>query len=313
MSALICGSIAYDNIMVFKDRFKNHILPEKVHVLSVSFLVPEMRQEFGGCAGNIAYNMKLLGAGALPMGTVGKDFDRYGKWMDANNILRRHVSVMQDHFTAQAFITTDLDDNQITAFHPGAMDLSHLNNVDDVDDVDEVTIGIVAPDGRDGMIQHATQFAESDIPFIFDPSQGLPMFEGDDLKHFIDQASYVTVNDYEWELLKEKTGYSEKDVTEQVKALIITLGAKGSVVHAEGKLTEIPTATPSETIDPTGCGDAYRAGLLYGLMNDLDWHTSGRIASLMGAIAIEHAGTQNHSFELAEFEERFRENFDYAF
>ncbi len=309
MSALICGSIAYDNIMVFQDRFKNHILPEKVHVLSVSFLVPEMRQDFGGCAGNIAYNMSLLGAQALPMGTVGKDFGRYAKWMDDHGVVRRHVTIMHDHFTAQAFITTDLDDNQITAFHPGAMNFSHLNNVGDTEGV---TIGIVAPDGREGMIQHASQFAEEGIPFIFDPSQGLPMFDKSDLKHFIEQASYLTVNDYEWEMFAEKTGLSINQVIEQVDAVIVTRGAQGSVIHAGKKVIEVPAATPRSTVDPTGCGDAYRAGLLYALMSDMDWDTAGRIASLMGTIAIEHPGTQNHSFELTEFQERFRENFDYS-
>lgn len=310
MSALICGSIAYDTIMVFKDRFKDHILPEKVHMLSVAFLVPEMRQEFGGCAANIAYNMKLLGADALPMGTVGKDFARYSKWMDEQGIARRHVSVLNDHFTAQAFITTDLDDNQIIAFHPGAMNHSHLNNVDDADDV---SVGIVSPDGRDGMVQHAEQFAAAAIPFIFDPGQGLPMFDDADLKNFIDRASYVTVNDYEWEMLSEKTGLSTQQVASQVCALIITLGGQGSVIHADGKELEIPAAAPIETVDPTGCGDAYRAGLLYGLSNEMDWETTGRIASLMGTLTVEHGGTQNHNFELSGFKDRFKESFGYEF
>jgi adenosine kinase len=310
VTALICGSIAYDNIMVFKDRFKNHILPDKVHVLSVSFLVPELRQEFGGCAGNIAYSMKLLGAAALPMGTVGKDFGRYGQWMDDNGIGRRHVSMLSDQFTAQAFITTDLDDNQITAFHPGAMNFSHMN---DVGEAENVSIGMVSPDGREGMIQHAMQFAEADIPFIFDPGQGLPLFDGDDLTRFIEQSTYVTVNDYEWELLRAKTGLSVELMTERVDALIITLGAGGSVIHTRGRSFEIPVARPTETVDPTGCGDAYRAGLLYGLMHGMDWSTTGRIASLMGAIAIECAGTQNHSFELDAFRARFRQTFGYAF
>ena len=310
MTALICGSIAYDNIMVFHDRFKNHILPDKVHVLSVAFLVPEMRREFGGCAGNIAYSLGLLETQGLPMATVGKDFGRYSAWMDEHKLVRRHVSIMNDHFTAQAFITTDLDDNQITAFHPGAMDMSHLNNVEDADDV---SIGIVAPDGRDGMIQHAVQFAEAGIPFIFDPGQGLPMFDGDNLKNFIDQASYVTVNDYEWELLKSRTGLDAKQVAERVEALIITLGSEGAVVHTKDEEIRIPVAEVSEAVDPTGCGDAFRAGLLYGLMEDMDWATSGRIASLMGAFAVERPGTQNHSFTLEEFKARFKHNFDYSF
>lgn len=310
MTALICGSIAYDNIMVFHDRFKNHILPDKVHVLSVAFLVPEMRQEFGGCAGNIAYGMKLLGAPALPMATVGKDFGRYSTWMDSQGMARRHISQMNEHFTAQAFITTDLDDNQITAFHPGAMDMSHLNTVEDADDI---TIGIVSPDGRDGMVSHAVQFAEAGIPFVFDPGQGLPMFDGEDLKAFIDQATYVTVNDYEWEMLKERTGYEVADVAERVDALVITLGAEGAVIHAGGEEVRVPTAKISEAVDPTGCGDAFRAGLLYGLMNEMDWETTGRIGSLMGAAAVEHAGTQNYAFTADEFKARFKDNFGYAF
>ena len=306
MSALICGSVAYDTIMLFNDRFKNHILPDKVHVLSVSFLVPRMHKEFGGCAGNIAYNLKLLGGEPLPMATVGKDFGRYGRWMDDHGINRKHISIIDSEFTAQAFITTDLDDNQITAFHPGAMSYSHLN---EVTDADGVSIGIVSPDGRDGMVQHARQFQDHGIPFIFDPSQGLPMFGGEDLVHFIDQAAWVTVNDYEWELIAERTGYSIADVTARVKALVITKGAEGSRIYTtNGELT-IPPARPSDTVDPTGCGDAYRAGLLYGLMHDMDWDTCGRIASLMGALKIEQHGTQNHRFERAEFEERYRENF----
>jgi adenosine kinase len=306
MTALICGSVAYDNIMVFHDRFKNHILPDKVHVLSVSFLVPEMRKEFGGCAGNIAYNLKLLGGDPLPMATVGKDFPRYGAWMDECDINRRHVSIIDSEFTAQAFITTDLDDNQITAFHPGAMNMSHLN---DVTEAEGITIGLVSPDGREGMIQHANQFADADIPFIFDPSQGLPMFDGDDLRHFIEQATWLAVNDYEWELIQDRTGLSKYDAQKMLQALIITRGAKGSEIHTDGKRIDVPLAKPAETADPTGCGDAYRAGLLYGLMNELDWETTGRIASLMGAIKVECHGTQNHRFEWSDFEARFEESF----
>ncbi len=306
MSALICGSVAYDNIMVFDDRFKNHILPEKVHVLSVSFLVPQMRKEFGGCAGNIAYNLKLLGGEPLPMATVGKDFARYAKWMDEIGINRKHIAQIDNEFTAQAFITTDLDDNQITAFHPGAMNFSHLN---DVSDADGITIGIVSPDGREGMIAHASQFVDAGIPFVFDPSQGLPMFDGDDLSTFIEQAAWVTVNDYEWELITTRTGMSKTDVQARVEALIITKGNQGSEIHAGGETIEIPAARPSETADPTGCGDAYRAGLLHGLMHELDWETTGRIASLMGAIKIAHHGTQNHRFEIEDFEARFEEAF----
>ena len=311
MTALICGSFAYDNIMVFPDRFKNHILPEKIHILNVSFMVPELRREYGGCAGNIAYNLNLLeGNAAIPMGTVGKDFDPYAYWMDKNKVDRRFVSVVEDTFTAQAFITTDLDDNQITAFHPGAMEFSHHNKVLDTNGI---SIGIVSPDGREGMLQHAEQFVETGVPFIFDPGQGMPMFDGTALTNFIDQATWVTVNDYEWQLMQERTGLSPHDITERVDALIVTRGNTGSVIYTREKRYEIPAATPEVVEDPTVCGDAYRAGLLYGLLNEMDWETTGRIASLMGAIKIESHGTQNHSFTMDEFRSRFNESFGYTF
>ena len=232
MKALICGSIAYDNIMVFEDRFKNHILPDKVHMLSVVFLVPEMRRELGGCAGNIAYNLKLLGGDPLPMATAGKDFDPYREWMDECGIDRRHVAIVDSEFTAQAFITTDLDDNQITAFHPGAMNFAHLNHVGDAEDV---SIGIVAPDGREGMIAHASQFVEAGIPFVFDPGQGLPMFNREEVLRFIDQATWLALNDYEWELVHRLTGYSPEEAGRRLDALIITRGAKGSEIHTGGR------------------------------------------------------------------------------
>jgi adenosine kinase len=310
MHALICGSFAFDNIMVFHDRFKNHILPDKVHILNVSFLVPEMRREFGGCAGNIAYNLNLLGGKALPMGTVGEDFGAYAKWMDKCGVKRDHVTQIDNTFTAQAFVTTDLDDNQITAFHPGAMNHAHENKIGQAQDV---RIGIVSPDGRDGMIQHAEQFAEAGIPFIFDPGQGLPMFDGDDLLRFIEQATWLTVNDYEWQLVQDRTGLDEDAIAERVKALIVTRGGEGSLIWAEGKKLEVPVANVTKMDDPTGCGDAYRAGLLYGLMNDMDWETTGRLAALMGAIKIEEHGTQNHFMAPEAIAERFKENFGYAF
>lgn len=308
MSALICGSFAYDTIMVFHDSFKNHILPEKVHILNVSFLVPDMRREFGGCAGNIAYNLKLLGGDALPMGTVGSDFDSYADWMDKHGISRKHIKVIDSAYTGQAFITTDSDDNQITAFHPGAMSMSHENKVTDAEGV---TLGIVSPDGRDGMIEHSAQFANAGIPFIFDPGQGMPMFDGDDLKRFIEQASIVTLNDYEAQLMQERTSWTLDEISKHVDALIVTLGAKGSQVYIDNKCIEIPTVEAGAVNDPTGCGDAYRAGLLYGLLNDMDWETTGRIASLMGSIKIEYHGTQNHFFDKSEFSERFKSCFGY--
>lgn len=306
MSALICGSFAFDNIMVFQDQFKNHILPDKIHILNVSFLVPQLRREFGGCAGNIAYNLKLLGGEPIPMGAVGIDFAPYAQWMDTCGINRQHVRVVENTMTAQAFITTDLDDNQITAFHPGAMDQAHLNQVRDAAGV---TLGIVAPDGRQSMIEHARQFVEAGIPFIFDPGQGLPMFNGDDLKQFIMQATYVTVNDYESELMQERTGWTLAEIAQHVQALVVTRGGEGSILYRSHDTLDIPAAKPAQLRDPTGCGDAYRAGLLYGLLNRLDWAVTGRIASLMGAIKIEHAGTQNHRFTRMEFAARFEREF----
>jgi adenosine kinase len=306
MSALICGSLAYDNIMVFHDRFKNHILPDKIHILNVSFLVPDMRREFGGCAGNIAYNLKLLGGDGLIMGTAGQDFAEYKDWLGRNGIDQSCIRILVDTLTAQAFITTDLDDNQITAFHPGAMNFAHLNKVGDADGV---TLGIVAPDGRDGMVQHAQQFVEAGIPFIFDPGQGMPMFDGDDLKTFIEQATYITVNDYEWQLMRDRTGWDFHDIEPMVDALIVTRGAEGSTIYTREGEMHIPAARPAEVRDPTGCGDAYRAGLLFGLQKGLGWETTGRIASLMGAIKIEKAGTQNHSFTPDEFRQRYKDSF----
>ena len=306
MSALICGSFAYDTIMVFKDRFRNHILPDKVHILNVAFHVPEMRREFGGCAGNIAYNLNLLGGDPLPMGAVGVDFGPYAEWLDFNGIDRTHVMALEGYYTAQAFITTDLDDNQITAFHPGAMDEAHCNSVSAASGI---SIGMVSPDGRQAMIDHADQFAEAGIPFVFDPGQGLPLFGGQELRNFIDKAAWVCVNDYESELLQERTGMAPHEIAERVDALIITLGGEGAHIYTRNQRIDIPSAGVHRVVDPTGCGDAFRGGLLYGLLRGLDWETTGRIASLMGAIKIEHHGTQNHRFTMDQFEARYRENF----
>lgn len=310
MRSLICGSLAYDTIMVFEDRFKHHILPDQVHILNVSFLVPALRREFGGCAGNIAYNLGLLGHEGLPMATVGKDFEAYARWMDSCGIRRDYVLVLEDSYTAQAYITTDLDDNQITAFHPGAMSFSHLNQVPDGAGV---KIGIVAPDGKEGMTNHCMQFAEAGIPFVFDPGQGMPLFNGEELLHCVELADWVTLNDYEARLMRERTGLGLAQLAERVEALIVTRGAEGSVMYADRGEIHIPAASPQAVLDPTGCGDAYRAGLLYGLLEGLDWETTGRIASLMGAIKIEHHGTQNHTFEQDAFRDRFFAAFGYRF
>jgi adenosine kinase len=306
MRALICGSVAFDTIMVFNGHFRSHILPDQLHMLNVSFLVPELRREYGGCAGNIAYNMRLLGDEGVPMATVGADAERYVGRLRELGISTDLIRTVEGEYTAQAFITTDLDDNQITAFHPGAMNSAHLNAVSPAQNM---SLGIIAPDGREGMLQHAQQFADAGIPFLFDPGQGLPMFDGDELRRFIEQASWVAVNEYEWHLLQSRTGLSIADVTARVKALIITRGAEGSSIHLRNQREIIPPAKPLALVDPTGCGDAYRAGIIHGLLHGLSWPVTGRMASLMGALKIEVRGTQNHRFTLQEFAARYEESF----
>jgi len=305
-AALICGSVAYDTILIFPDRFKAHILPDKIHILNVAFLVPEMRREFGGCAANIVYSLSLLGDRGVPMAAAGHDFEPYRKRMQQQGVPLEHIKVIDGTFTAQAFITTDLDDNQITAFHPGAMQHSHLNRVADVRGA---TLGIVAPDGRQGMLEHAAQFAAAGIPFIFDPGQGLPMFAGEELRRFIGQARWVALNDYEWQLVQQKSGWGVSEVLAHAEALIVTRGAGGSLIYTRDAQLEIACAPTGAIIDPTGCGDAYRAGLIHGLLHGLDWRSTGHIASLMGAIKIESRGTQNHRFTRAEFAARLQRAF----
>jgi len=309
MSALICGSLAYDTIMVFPDRFKNHVLPDKVHILNVSFLVSRMRREFGGCAGNIAYNLKLLGGNPVPMATVGSDFGTYRDWFVQNDICLDHVRVLDDLFTAQCFITTDLDNNQITAFHTGAMDRSFENHVRDVPGV---TIGIVSPDSRAGMLQNTREFVERAIPFVFDPGQALPLFNGEELRAFIQQADWLIVNDYESNLLHERTGWDDAMIASKVKAYLITQGPHGVIIHANGERHAIAPAKERRVVDPTGCGDAFRAGLLFGIERGFDWPTIGRIGNLMGALKVAHAGNQNQRFDYAEFADEFRAQFGYA-
>ena len=310
MRTLICGSMAYDNIMVFHDRFKNHILPEKIHILNVAFLVPEMRREFGGCAGNIAYNLKMLGGEPVIMATVGDDFQPYRERLDKLGLTQAHIHGIASSFTAQAFITTDLDDNQITAFHPGAMNYAHENKISQAEDI---KLGIVAPDGRDGMLHHARDFRAAGIPFVFDPGQGLPMFNGEELLNFVELADYVAVNDYEGQLLQERTGKSLEQLAQQVKALVLTLGAQGSTIYAGGKRFDIPCVKANEVVDPTGCGDAYRSGLLYGIAKGFDWETTGRLAAIMGAIKIASRGGQNHVVTRDQIVTQFKEQFGYNF
>jgi adenosine kinase len=308
MSALICGSIAYDNIMVFQGRFADHILPDQIHVLNVSFLVPALRREFGGCAANIAYNLRLLGDVGYPMATVGHDFAPYRDWLRRQGVPLEYVRELSESWTAVGYITTDLADNQITAFHPGAMEHAHLN---EVPAGAGIRWGMVSPDGRQAMIDHAEQFAASGIPFVFDPGQGLPMFGEKELNRFIELAEVVAVNDYEGKMLTQRTGLSEAQIAARVRALVITRGAEGSVIITRDERLEVPAAAPLALVDPTGCGDAYRAGLLHGLLHGVDWPTTGRIASLMGAIKIESPGTQNHFFDSQSFSGRFMANFGY--
>ena len=306
MRTLICGSLAYDTIMVFHDHFKNHILPEQIHILNVAFLVPDMRREYGGCAGNIAYNLQMLGGDPLIMATVGDDFQPYDYRLEKLGLAQDHVRRVPETFTAQAFITTDLADNQITAFHPGAMNFSHHNHIADAKDVG---LGIVAPDGRDGMLQHAREFRAAGIPFVFDPGQGLPMFNGEELLQFVELADYVALNDYEAQLLQERTGQKIEQLAKLVKALVVTRGAQGSEIHAGGQRHDIPCVKAVDVVDPTGCGDAYRAGLLFGIANGLDWPVTGRLASLMGALKIASRGGQNHRLARDEIAARFKETF----
>ena len=313
MSVLICGSMAFDNIMVFNGKFKDHILPEQVHILNVAFLVPDLRREFGGCAGNIAYNLKMISAkpeeDPVIMAALGEDGDTYLARLSGLGLDAAHVAMVPETFTAQAFITTDLDDNQITAFHPGAMNSSQVNHVADATDV---KLGIVAPDGRDGMLQHAREFAEAGIPFVFDPGQGLPMFSGEELMDFISMADYVAVNDYEARLLEEKTGQRVEQIAKLVQAMVVTRGVEGSYIYADGQRLDIPSVKAEQVVDPTGCGDAYRAGLLFGIVNSLDWEDVGRLASIMGAIKIGHSGVQNHRLSRDEIGALYAKNFGFS-
>ncbi|MEP7062730.1 MAG: carbohydrate kinase family protein [Betaproteobacteria bacterium] len=291
MRTLICGSLAFDTIMVFPDRFARHILADQTHMLSVCFTIGDMRREWGGCAGNIAYNLKGLGGEPVVMATLGKDGGDYRERLAGLGIGTDGVRDVADMFTAQAFIITDLDDNQITAFHPGAMGRSHDNRVADVG---SVGIGIVAPDGRDGMLDHATQFRAANIPFIFDPGQAMTLFSGDELLQMVDAASVVTLNDYEARLLEERTGLSEAAIAARVDALVVTMGGEGSVIHAGGDAIRIGVARAAALVDPTGCGDAYRAGLLYAMANGWDWLRAGQLAATLGALKIGSRGGQNH-------------------
>ena len=309
MKILVTGSIAYDTIMVFPDRFRNHLLADQLHILNVCFLTPEMRREYGGTAGNIAYNLALLGEQPLVMGTVGEDIDPYLARLRSQKLDTEHIRRIPGQFTAQGFITTDLDNNQITNFHPGAMNFSHENRI-------SARLGaglaIIAPDGKQGMVQHARECAQHGISFMFDPGQGLPMFSGEELRELIGLADYVAVNDYEGKLLQEKTGRPLEELAREVKALVYTRGAHGSTIIAGGQRHEIACVKADAVLDPTGCGDAYRAGLLYGIAHGWDWPSAGKLGAVMGAIKIAYRGAQNHAPERGEIEARFKSAFGYS-
>jgi adenosine kinase len=294
MSALICGSLAFDTIMSFEGRFAEQIMPEQLHILNVSFLVPTLRREFGGCAGNIAYSLTQLGGSALPMATVGNDGQDYVAHLRNKGISTEFIREIAGSYTAQAMIMTDRDNNQITAFHPGAMSHAHASEIKPRSDI---KLGIISPDGRDAMLLHAAQFKAASIPFVFDPGQGLPMFNGEELTHFIEQASWVTVNDYEGRMLSERCGLNSSDISRRVQGLVVTLGAKGCEVWVDGVMTHVPPVKAVQLVDPTGCGDAFRGALLFGL--ELGWSLVQccELGNRVGAHKIATPGCQNYTLE----------------
>ncbi|MDD0813041.1 carbohydrate kinase family protein [Curvibacter sp. HBC28] len=294
MAAIICGSLAFDTIMTFEGRFAEQILPDQLHILNVSFLVPALRRDFGGCAGNIAYALKLLGGQPLPMATVGNDGADYLQRLQDLGISTEYVRQVSDTYTAQAMIMTDRDNNQITAFHPGAMMQAHHTAIEARSDV---RLGIISPDGRDAMLAHAAQFNAAGIPFVFDPGQGLPMFDGAELARFIEQATWVTVNDYEGKMLCERTGWSPAEISRRVQGLVITLGAEGSEVWVDGQKTHVPPVQAQAVVDPTGCGDAWRGALLFGLEQGWDLVRCAELGSRVGALKIAQRGPQNYQLD----------------
>ena len=294
MASLICGSLAFDSIMSFEGRFAEQILPDQLHILNVSFLVPALRRDFGGCAGNIAYSLKQLGGTPLPMATLGQDGAEYLDRLRDLDISTDHVRLLKDTYTAQAMIMTDRDNNQITAFHPGAMMQAHITRIVAHPDV---KLAIISPDGRDAMLQHAEQCHAAHIPFVFDPGQGLPMFDGAELARFIEQSTWVTVNDYEGKLLTERTGWSSAEISRRVDGLIVTLGAQGCEVWQDGEMTHVPPVQAAQVVDPTGCGDAWRGALLFGLEQGWSLSECAALGNRVGALKIASRGPQNYSIE----------------
>lgn len=292
MAAVICGSLAFDTIMNFEGRFAQQILPDQLHILNVSFLVPQLRRDFGGCAGNIAYSLKLLGGTPLPMATLGMDGAGYLDRLRSLGIATEFVRQIDDAYTAQAMIMTDRDNNQITAFHPGAMTQAHVTRIQARSDI---KLGIISPDGRDAMLQHAQQFRDAGIPFVFDPGQGLPMFDGRELAGFIEKSTWVTVNDYEGKMLSERTGWDSAEISRKVQGLVVTLGSEGCEVWTGGEKTVVPPVKAPAIVDPTGCGDAWRGALLYGLEQGWPLARCAELGNKVGAAKIASKGPQNWS------------------
>ena len=297
MASIICGSLAFDTIMNFEGKFSQQIMPDQLHILNVSFLVPSLRRDFGGCAGNIAYSLQLLGGTPLPMATIGQDGGVYLERLAKLGISSEFVRMIDDTYTAQAMIITDIDNNQINGFHPGAMEQAWQNRIAARDDI---RLGIIAPDGRDAMVQHAEQFAAADIPFVFDPGQQLPRFDGAELRKFVELSTWVTVNDYEGKMLSDRTGWDSAEISRRVRGLIVTIGAEGSEVWVGGQMTHVPAIKASAVVDPTGCGDAYRGGLLYGLENGWSLERCAALGNHLGSVKIAQRGPQNYQFSLAD-------------
>ena len=301
MSVVVCGSLAYDNLMEFDGKFGDYILPDQIHILSVAFNVPRLRKEFGGCAGNIAYNLKLLGIEPIITATVGQDFDSYGSWLEKNDISKDAIQIIDNMYTAQCFITTDSNNNQLTSFHPGAMDEGHKNPISLTDNIE---MAIIAPDGKQSTIEHAEQLHEQSIPIMYDPGQGLPMFNKDEIEKIIGLSDWIILNEYEANLISEITGKQLKDIVKKLKAAVVTKGNKGSEIFVGDERIIIEPIKATKDLDPTGCGDAYRAGLIYGICHQMSWQQSGKIGSMMGSIKVASNGTQNHTFNVKEILEK---------
>ena len=301
MSVVVCGSLAYDNLMEFDGKFGDYILPDQIHILSVAFNVPRLRKEFGGCAGNIAYNLKLLGIEPIITATVGQDFDSYGSWLEKNDISKDAIQIIDNMYTAQCFITTDSNNNQLTSFHPGAMDEGHKNPISLTDNIE---MAIIAPDGKQSTIEHAEQLHEQSIPIMYDPGQGLPMFNKDEIEKIIELSDWIILNEYEANLISEITGKPLKDIVKNLKAAVVTKGNKGSEIFVGDERIIIEPIKATKDLDPTGCGDAYRAGLIYGICHQMSWQQSGKIGSMMGSIKVASNGTQNHTFNVKEILEK---------